>query len=67
MNELTKAWECVPRRGIPKSFPAATLLPLAYTHNNTKAYHIYFPFIYKNKQERSKTPIAYLVASKPPR
>lgn len=26
INELTKAWECVPRRGIPNSLPAATLL-----------------------------------------
>lgn len=26
MNELTNAWECVPRRGIPNNLPAATLL-----------------------------------------
>lgn len=26
MYELTKAWEWVPRRGIPNNFPAATLL-----------------------------------------
>lgn len=26
MNELTKAWEWVPRSGIPNNLPAATLL-----------------------------------------
>lgn len=37
INELTKAWECVPRSGIPNNFPAATLLSI----NNTETVKLY--------------------------
>lgn len=39
MNELTKAWECVPRSGIPNIFPAAQFLTF---HNKKYIYKLQF-------------------------
>jgi hypothetical protein len=39
IKELTKAWECVPRSGIPNNFPAATLLPIQHRNKENHNKH----------------------------
>lgn len=39
MNELTKAWECVPLIGIPNNLPASTLLSAQHTRKYKNELH----------------------------
>ena len=49
MNELTKAWECVPRSGIPNNLPASTLLTIKQKREISHT-EIYFDQIVNGKQ-----------------